>query len=332
METRLLDASDENQLRRFFDIARRAEQEDGRPWNAFWTYDEVAAMFRDPTEDQRSEGVCVYDGDQMVGTAFVGFSLLDNTDKAFVLPTVESELRGRGIGSTALEASVDLVRAEGRAEILSFSAYDFSERDTAATLRFAKRHGFSVANTEIYRILRLPVAAELLDRIIRESAPHHTAYSIETYVDAIPDRYLESYCHLVNQLVLDAPMGDLDYDEEKLTPEIQQEKTARNKRIGRVVYSTLAVKDGEAVAHSDLMLQPTGHQGHQWGTLVRRDHRGHRLGAAVKAANLTALQRGRPDITEVHTQNAETNANMVAINDLLGFEPVAVCPAFKRVL
>jgi hypothetical protein len=66
------------------------------------------------------------------------------------------------------------------------------------------------------------------------------------------------------------------------------------------------------------------------GTLVRRDHRGHRLGAAVKVANLEALHRDRPDVTEVHTQNAETNRWMVSINERLDFEPVGVCPEFLR--
>ena len=46
----------------------------------------------------------------------------------------------------------------------------------------------------------------------------------------------------------------------------------------------------------------------QWGTYVHRDHRGHRLGAAVKVANLRAVQRERPDILRIDTVNAETNS------------------------
>ena len=68
----------------------------------------------------------------------------------------------------------------------------------------------------------------------------------------------------------------------------------------------------------------------QWATLVHRDHRGHRLGAAVKVANLRRLQRERPDLTEVVTQNAEVNAQMIGINARLGFEPVALVPEFLR--
>ncbi len=71
------------------------------------------------------------------------------------------------------------------------------------------------------------------------------------------------------------------------------------------------------------------HRGRRW---CSGDHRGHRLGAAVKVANLRALQRERPDVTVVQTENAETNAFMVSINERLGFEVVAVSPSFARTL
>jgi len=61
---------------------------------------------------------------------------------------------------------------------------------------------------------------------------------------------------------------------------------------------------------------------YQWGTLVRADHRGHRLGMAVKVANLRLLQETHPQVTTVVTYNADVNAPMVAVNDRLGFVPV----------
>ena len=72
------------------------------------------------------------------------------------------------------------------------------------------------------------------------------------------------------------------------------------------------------------------HKALQWATFVHRDHRGHRLGAAVKVANLRALQRERPDVVQIDTENAETNQHMVSINERLGFEIVAVSPSFVR--
>ena len=84
------------------------------------------------------------------------------------------------------------------------------------------------------------------------------------------------------------------------------------------------------MAQSDLALQTEGDTAVQWGTYVHRDHRGHRLGAAVKVANLRALQRQRPDIRRIDTSNAETNSWMVSINERLGFEILAVAPSFVR--
>ena len=151
-----------------------------------------------------------------------------------------------------------------------------------------------------------------------------------SFVDDLPDELLESYCYLVNQLALDAPTGDLDFEEETFTPEAFRHEVARDQKVGRTVLRSLAVQDGQTVAHSDLLLRPTGTRAVQWATLVHRDHRGHRLGAAVKVANLRRLQRERPDITDVVTQNAEVNEQMIGINARLGFEPTALTPEFVR--
>ena len=45
-------------------------------------------------------------------------------------------------------------------------------------------------------------------------------------------------------------------------------------------------------------------------------------GMATKLANLRAFTADFPDVRKVHSWNAEENAQMVAINDALGFKPV----------
>ena len=69
----------------------------------------------------------------------------------------------------------------------------------------------------------------------------------------------------------------------------------------------------------------------QWGTLVHREHRGHRLGMAVKVENLRRLQADHPERRRVVTGNDDTNSWMVSINEDLGFRIVELCPAFQRV-
>jgi len=92
----------------------------------------------------------------------------------------------------------------------------------------------------------------------------------------------------------------------------------------------VAVRDGVVVALSDLVVTAGEDRAQQWYTIVDRAHRGHRLGAAVKVANLRQVLAAHPELKEIHTTNAETNATMVGINDRLGFVPIAICPGFRR--
>lgn len=330
MEIRPLDLADDDEVRRFYDVSYRAEMQDGRPWNGHWTFDEVASLLREQTPDDQAASLAAYDGTTLVGAGLVMYSLVDNTDKAYVFPMVDPPARGSGAGGALVEALVDHCRGLGRTTVTSNAAYAGQERDDAAPVRFATRHGFHVANTEIHRQLHLPVSEALLAEVEAEGLPHRDGYTVETFVDGIPDALLPSYCALLNKLVVDAPSGEVDYEEQAMTPELFREHMARNVRIGRQVFHAVALLDGEAVAQTDVAVQPQGPTAVQWGTYVSRDHRGHRLGAAVKVANLRALQAARPDVTRIDTGNADTNAFMVSINERLGFEVVAVSPSFVR--
>jgi GNAT superfamily N-acetyltransferase len=332
METRPLDPFDDAQMRAFYDVTWRAEMEDGRPWNIHWTHDELAASLRESPSDHKMEGVQLLDDDGTVLAAGVmGYGLLDNTDKAWVYPMVEPSVRRHGHGSALLEGLIGRCRELGRTTVTMNASYAGPEDTDAAPVRFAAANGFHVSNIEISRRLHLPVDDALLDEVEADSLAHREGYTVETYVDEIPDHLLESYCGLVNQLIVDAPTGEVDYEASATTPETTKQRFAQNQKVGRTVFYSLAVKDDEAVAQSDLAVQAGDtHKALQWATLVRRDHRGHRLGAAVKVANLRALQRERPDVVQIDTENAETNAHMVSINERLGFEIVAVSPSFVR--
>ena len=82
---------------------------------------------------------------------------------------------------------------------------------------------------------------------------------------------------------------------------------------------TVAVASRDGFPHVD-----------QWGTQVARAHRGHRLGMAVKCAQVRLVQQTCPDKTYLATSNSETNAPMVAINEALGFRVQAVLGDFTK--
>jgi hypothetical protein len=78
----------------------------------------------------------------------------------------------------------------------------------------------------------------------------------------------------------EAPMGDIEREEEALDAAAIRDEDALLAKQGRVRTGTAALSaNGTVVAYSDLVV--TVHESErasQWGTLVRADHRGHRLG------------------------------------------------------
>jgi hypothetical protein len=186
------------------------------------------------------------------------------------------------------------------------------------------------------RHLELPVADDLLDRHADHARPRWEGpYRLETHVGGVPEHLQPSLCSVMNQLAVDAPTGDIEFEEESLTPARYEEYLEVFRQQGRVRLTTVAVhrSTGDVVAYTDLML-PSGAPGMawQWGTLVHREHRGHRLGMAVKIENLRRLQADHPERRRVVTGNDDTNSWMVSINEDLGFRIVELCPAYQRSL
>ena len=220
---------------------------------------------------------------------------------------------------------------EGRTTMVTESSYPLDRREDHPHRRFAEANGFTVAIDEIRRILPLPMDPALSQTLAIEAAPHHPAYRIESFVDALPDGLLASYCGLSNQLGVDAPTGDVEFEPESMTPELWIERVAKEKEMGRTRFTTVAIDGtGNVVAYTDLILPPVPSPDvWQWGTLVHRDHRGHRLGMAVKVRNLQQLTAAGSGRVRVLTCNAETNRHMVDINVRLGFEAIEVCPMLE---
>ena len=127
------------------------------------------------------------------------------------------------------------------------------------------------------------------------------------------------------------PHGDLELEVAAQTVDdltaLEQERAT----AGRTAVHGFAVHDGVVVAFADAAV-PGGDARHvdQYGTLVHPDHRGHRLGMAVKVAQLRLLSERFADRDYIGTSNAETNAHMVAINETLGFTVHQVWGEFEK--
>ena len=330
LQVRALDTADEPMLRRWYHLTEAADTYQ-RPWATQWSFEEMRIRVRPDDGSERWLLTGAFDGEQMLGAGLMVLPMLDNTDMVFAGVWVEPQLRRRGIGSAVMEHLVASTRAEGRSVVLVDSGLPGDDREGHPYARFARKHGFTMANVEVHRVLDLPLERDVLETMRLEAAAHHPGYRILTFEDGLPADLVASYLHLSNQLALDAPTGEIEFEPEGVTPEVYRQQMGRMAEQGRHRLTSLAVTaDGEAVAYTDLVIPPADRpKVYQWGTLVRRDHRGHHLGAAVKVANLLALQERYPDRTEIHTTNSEVNDTMIGINDRFGFRVVEICPEFQ---
>jgi GNAT superfamily N-acetyltransferase len=324
--------ADKAEFSAWYRLLREADLS-GRPEHApFFSEREAEVTFSGADASEEVTAYAGVEGDTIHGTGFMSLPLLDNLDKATVYVAVPPARRRRGVGAAMLTDLVDLAARAGRTTILTECHVPADLVESHGSRRFAERNGFTHANTEIRRELRLPVPDQTLSAWTAEASPHHAGYTVATYVDDVPQELVSSLCHVRNQLGLDAPTGDIEHEEEAMTPEAFLQRQAMQRDMGVTTYWTLATDvNGETVAFTALgvPVDPPDCV-YQWGTVVLRGHRGRRLGLAVKAANLAALQADHPERSLVSTQNAETNAPMVAINDNLGFRAVEVMLEFQR--
>lgn len=331
MEIRALDKTDDGQLRAAYDVNRRAELI-GREDVPFWSFDEYVGAVRSPDSRERAEMFGGYLDGQLVGTATLYSFLLDNVEKAWADVDVDPDRRRRGHGRELLGHVEDLARKDDRTLVMTASHLPIEEVETHGYRRFLEACGYALSNIEVVRYLRLPVDATVLQGWADGAADRSAGYEVQTFVDDVPEDLVPSLCVLFGQLAVDAPTGAVDFEEETMTPEHFAERRDAVRAMGRTIYETVAITpDRVVVAQTTLSVPTDGSTDvYQWGTFVHREHRGRRLGMAVKAANLRAVQEAYPQMRRVHTQNAETNDFMVSINVTMGFDPVEASAEFVK--
>lgn len=297
--------------------------------------EEVRALLLTDSPGERRQAFAGYVDEEPVVTGMLELPLMDNLETAQVMVATRPRSRGRGFGSAMLEHLVSLAGQHGRRTLQCEASWDYdAPADGAGTpgADFLTARGFRFALVDVKRVLDLPVNEELLDRLQQEAAPYSAGYTLRHFTGPVPEDILEGYGALVGSLMDQAPKGELEieaevYDAARIRADEQVMAAAGRRRHATVATTA----DGELVAYSELAVpahDPT--RAFQWGTLVRPDHRGHRLGLATKVHNLRTFQAAEPGRTEVVTWNAEVNRHMVAVNEAMGFRPVGRLGEFQK--
>ena len=124
------------------------------------------------------------------------------------------------------------------------------------------------------------------------------------------------------QMNQDVPIGELDYEPVVMTPERIRAGEERLSKSYDIVVAAARRTDGVLGGYSLVFLARGNDQVLQDDTLVMPEHRGHRLGLALKLATYAVIATAHPDRTTLHTWTDPDNHAMYATNAAFGYRSV----------
>jgi len=326
---RRVDPYDDADMDAFQDVYAAAERAED-PTAPLYSREDGVSLLTSRSEGYFWEGFGAFLEGRMVGESMITGGLRDTLGTARVFVWVSPDATRRGVGTRLARHAEDALRAGGR-RVAQAQARIGVDRANG-NRRFAELMGYALANTEVERRLHLPVDPALLDRLAAEAAPYHRDYTIRVEVGPVSDELAPSYIALKNLITTEMPSGDLEVEIGRDTVEDLRTQDREIAAAGRRRVSAYALdRAGQVVGYAVGAVSNDGFDHvDQWGTLVHPTHRGHRLGLAVKCAQVRAISTVFPEKKLITTSNAETNAPMVAINETLGFEVHEVYGDFQK--
>lgn len=312
----LLAPDQEPLARRWLEVHAAVQREQFGDKGSPFSLQELQAFHRAP-ERRRVDRAAYLDG-ELVGALEVIMPTTDNLELAFLMLSVSAPARRRGVGSALLREGERIAREHGRSILMVETEWPEGGSDLGEA--FARSRGFRVGQTMLRSDMSLHEGRAALESIV--GAPGAGEYAFESFVDEMPEAWLDQRAVLAQRMSTDAPVDDLAMEEEVWDAERLRGTLERLLQSGRRVVETVArhVPSGDLVGFTQVNVSakdPT--VAYQQDTLVLTEHRGHGLGLRLKAANALLLADTLPDVASVRTWNSSTNEPMLAVNRALGY-------------
>ncbi|WP_225348741.1 GNAT family N-acetyltransferase [Micrococcus luteus] len=275
---------------------------------------------------------------EAVGYARVLINQVDDPDAAALNVYVHPRHRGRGHGRALAERLV-----LDTAGLTRFETWPLTPRPVAGQrtltppngagavsaehpgVRLAQSYGFALVQIE--RVSRYDFADPGIDPAVAlaEAERVSSDYELHAWEGAADASLQDDLAVLKARMATDVPSGERTVVEQvwdAARVRRMDEQILTTGRLFRAVARHRAT--GRIVALSELVAPRSRPDGliDQWDTIVLPEHRGHRLGMRVKAANLIAVRDALPEARTIITWNAEENRHMLDVNEALGFRPV----------
>lgn len=250
----------------------------------------------------------------------------DNPEVSMADTWVLPDHRRRGVATAAVELLRTRARELGKKRILWDVPSLSHGTSPSPGEQMAAALGLKAQLVELRRVLDVTALDDVdLDRLWKQARAKSADYDVLTWVDRVPDEYAADLAELMVVMSTDAPQGESDLEAEVWTvaryQEWEQDIINRGRR--RLIAAVRDTTSGRLVGVTDLgKAEGLEDFAFQWTTIVRAEHRGHRLGMVLKLANLQQLRRELPRVRYLNTWNADTNSYMIAVNEAVGFQVI----------
>lgn len=324
----VVDPRDEDRLHTWWSVGREVSRERPYdPWPA-WAVSRVALP--EPSAERDLVFLLLTVGSEPAATALLVLPQQANTHLAAGEIAVPAGHRRRGLGTRLLADLEERALAAGR-RTLVMDAWSVPGQDSDGTA-FAAARGLETANRDGVKVLDLHAAPATWGPLREEVAAHQGGYRVVAFEHEIPEAHLVGTGRLLSTFFSQIPLGTLDLEDSEWTPERIRADEQRARRIGRLDYCALALSgQGDVVAFTNAAVDLADPVRASVGaTIVAPEHRGHRLGLAVKLAGHDLLRTTHPGCRDVVTGNADSNAAMNAINERLGYRLVETCHELQK--
>lgn len=231
---------------------------------------------------------------------------------------VSASHRRQGVGTALGGALVDAARAAGRIGVTVEAAH--GSAGTIVCERAGLRPDMAVEQNRT----AADGASEAMLRDWVAAGEATEGYSLVAYDGRCPDDELAAQFIVARHVMNDAPRWEGEPEAVFTVAELRAAEDAA--AAAQLDWWNLGVRHDESgaiVGISEIYL-PARRPWivFQGDTGVDPAHRGHGLGAWMKAVNHLRLRAERPDVQIVQTWNAAANEPMLRINRALGFQPV----------
>ncbi len=295
-------------------------------------------------ENQPTRLFAARDRERMVGVARYEVEPGDDPRTAWMMVDVLPGARQFGVGAALSEKLLGVARADGirKSIVYAVSPYGAGERVPSPTgfgsvpmdnpeVRFLVGAGYRLE--QVVRASRLELPANVTLPLPSSIDPAGPEFALHSWVDRTPEKWLAEMASLRQVMSVEDSSAGLDEPEETWTVERLLAHEDRLAASPRTLLTTAVehVPTGAIAGFTTLSVPSEPDRTiAQEDTLVRREHRGHRLGMLLKVANLVEVQRLAPGHPAVITFNAEENRHMLDINERVGFVPIGYEGAWRR--